>query len=386
MNARPDLAIGMTVDAAADAAAASAGRAAAFAAIHAGTATRPFVANLDAEVALLEAGGRRLPVTVNDAEPDNAWVCSPHTTYVAYAREELRRNVRPALAAPLDLVCRAGGRALARARIDRAVALNNWMLSTNVYPMLDRPRLDGVVDDAVRQSRRRWPDHALWWRSLNDVQHRDWLAALAALGFTLVASRQVYLFDDLPAAAARHANLKRDLHLLDRTPLARTDGGDFTTTDYDRIEALYGQLYLDKYSRLNPRYTACFVRRWHAAGLLRFTGFRDDAGALVAIVGMFAQDGVVTAPIVGYDTALPQSLGLYRLLMASVLEAAMASDDTVNLSAGAAHFKRLRGGAPAIEYSAVLASHMPAPTRRAVAALGGLTTRIGIPVMRRFAL
>lgn len=361
-------------------------RAAAFAAIHAGRASRPFVANLATEVGLLEAGGCLLPVTVNDAEPDNAWVGSPHTTYAAYAREELRRNVHPALAAPLDLLCRAAGHALARARIDRAVALNNWMLSTNVYPALDRPRLDGVVRDAVRQARCRWPEHALWWRSLNDVQHRDWLAALRALGFTLVASRQVYLFDDLRTAARRHANLARDLRLLRRTPLARTDGGDFTTADYERIEALYGQLYLDKYSRLNPRYTARFMRDWHAAGLLRFVGFRDNAGVLAGVVGMFAQDGVVTAPIVGYDTARPRSLGLYRLLMASVFEAAMASGDTVNLSAGAAHFKRLRGGVPAIEYSAVLASHMPASTRRAVAALGLLTTRIGVPVMRRFAL
>jgi hypothetical protein len=361
-------------------------RAAAFAAIHAGRPLRPFVANLAADVALLEAGGCLFPVTVNDAEPDNAWVCSPHTTYAAYAREELQRNVHRALAAPLDLLCRAAGHALARARIDRAIALNNWMLSTNVYPALDRPLLDGVVHEAVRQARRRWPEHALWWRSLNDVQHGDWLAALRALGFTLVASRQVYLFDDLRTAAKRHANLARDLQLLRRTPLARTDGDDFTVADYERIEALYGQLYLDKYSRLNPRYTARFMHDWHAAGLLRFVGFRDDAGALVAVVGMFAQDGVVTAPVVGYDTALPRSLGLYRLLMASVFEAAMASGDTVNLSAGAAHFKRLRGGAPAIEYSAVLASHMPASTRRAVAALGLLTTRIGVPVMRRFGL
>jgi hypothetical protein len=357
-------------------------RAAAFAAIHRGADARLFALNLCTQFELLESGDWRLPATVNDGQEDNAWVCSPLTTYCDYACEELVRNVHPLLAAPLELLCRAYGRVLRRAAIDRTVALNNWLLSTNIYPALDRPRLD----DLVRQARRRWPGHALWFRSLNGALNRDWIAALAALGFQLVPSRQVYLFDDLGAKVERHPNLKRDLRLLGKTPLARTDGSDFTPSDYCRIEALYAKLYLDKYSRLNPAYTARFMQDWHAAGLLRFQGFRDAGGRLLAVVGTFGQAGVLTAPIVGYDTALPQSLGLYRLLMACVFEQAQAGGDTLNLSAGAAHFKRLRGGTPAIEYSAVLVSHMPPATRRAVAALSSLATRIGVPIMRRFQL
>lgn len=357
-------------------------RAAAFAAIHRGVDARLFAHNLRTGVDLLDAGGWAMPATVNDAESGNAWVCSPLTTYCDYAREELARNLPPLLAAPLDLVCRAYGRVLRQARIDRAVALNNWLLSTNIYPALEAVRLA----EAVRQARERWPDRALWFRSLNGRLNADWIGALAALGFSLVPSRQVYLFENLAAQIGRHANLKRDLRLLDTTRLARTDGSDFGPSDYARAEALYARLYLDKYSRLNPAYTARFMQAWHAAGLLRFQGFRDDDGQLLAVVGTFAQEGVITAPIVGYDTALPASLGLYRLLMACVFDAALASGDIVNLSAGAAHFKRLRGGVPAIESSAVLAAHMPAPTRRAVAVLSGLATRIGVPIMERFEL
>ena len=361
---------------------ASASRAAAFGAIHCGTDPAHFADNLKTDVALLQSGGYCVPVTVNDGEKGNAWVCSPFATYCDYALEELERNVHPILGAPLRLVCRAFGRVLERAAIDRAVTLNNWLLSTNIYPALDCQQLE----DLVQQARRRWPHHALWFRSLNGSLNRDWITALGALGFRMVPSRQIYLFDDLRSTAPRHRDLKRDMRLLRRTPLARTDGSDFTLADYLRIEALYGKLYLDKYSRLNPRYTAYFMERWHAANLLQFVGFRDDAGILQAAVGMFAQDGTLTAPVVGYNTALPQSLGLYRLLMASVFEQAMASGAIVNLSAGAAHFKRLRGGMPAIEYSAVLAPHMPAATRRAVAVLSAFTTRIGIPIMQRFKL
>lgn len=360
----------------------SADRAAAFGAIHVGTDSRLFADNVRTEVALLRAGGYRLPVTINDGGEKNAWICSPLATYSDYAREELKRNIHPVIGTALDCVCRIYGRVLERAAIDRAVTLNNWLLSTNIYPPLNLPQLE----DMVRQARRRWPDHALWFRSLNGSLNQDWIAALAALDFQMVPSRQVYLFDDLRPALSRHQNLARDMRLLRKTPLTHTDGGDFTQADYRRIETLYGQLYLDKYSRLNPRYTAHLMERWHAAGLLQFSGFRDQAGMLLAIVGMFAQDGVLTAPIVGYDTGLPPSLGLYRLLMASVFEQAMTTGHIVNLSAGAAHFKRLRGGTAAIEYSAVRVSHMPAATRCAVSVLSALTTQIGVPIMRRFKL
>ena len=351
-------------------------------AIHRGTDSRLFATNLRTGVELLQAGSYQMPITINDGERGNSWICSPYTTYCDYAREELVRHVHPVIGAPLGLVCSAYGRVLRRASIDRAVALNNWLLSTNIYPALDQ----GQLNDLVQRARMRWPHHALWFRSLNGNLNQDWIAALSALGFMMVPSRQVYLFDDLRATSLRNRDVKRDLRLLRETPLARTGGSDFTQADYERIEVLYAKLYLEKYSRLNPAYTAHFFACWHKAGLLDFHGFRDDAGVLQAVVGVFSQEGVMTAPIVGYDTALPQSLGLYRLLMASVFEHAMANGATVNLSAGAAHFKRLRGGVPAIEYSAVLASHMPRSTQRAVAALSALTTAIGVPIMKRFKL
>src|SRR5262249_16806996 len=154
----------------------------------------------------------------------------------------------------------------------------------------------------------------------------------------LLPSRQVYLYSDIPRLARCQPNLKVDLKLLRRTPLQRC--GEIRGGDYARIEQLYAMLYLQKYSRLNPAYRASFIEAWHRAGLLRLTGFRDSAGTLQAIVGTFERAGVVTAPVVGYDTGLPQKLGLYRLLMAAVLNYAADTGQRVNLSAGAAHFKR----------------------------------------------
>lgn len=354
----------------------------AFARIHEGADSRALVANLVTRADSLDDGERRYPVSVDDGDiAGNAWVCSPRTTYGGYASEEAARYAPPALAPLL----RAAGRGLdgwlRRARIDRAVAINNWWLSTNVYPRW-RP---GAVGRLLRGALQRWPTHAVWLRSLNREQHGDWLAECESLGFLAIASRQVYLFRDVAALARRRHNLRMDLKLAAKQPRRARDA-DIGDDDYARIAWLYQRLYMDKYSGFNPRYSEGFLREWHRAGLLRFDGFRDHAGQLICIAGTFGSGGTLTAPIVGYDIDLPRRLGLYRLLTATTFERAIEGGETINFSAGAAGFKRLRGGEPSIEYSAVYARHLPARTRRALSALSALTRRAGVPIMRRFEL
>ncbi|MCH8619719.1 GNAT family N-acetyltransferase [Undibacterium sp. TS12] len=349
--------------------------------IHHSAEQGALIRNLQTRLTLLQADELALPVTTNDGEADNAWVCSPLTTYWQYAKEELQRYQHLLWYRPLLAIIDIYGRCLRAADIDKTVIINNWMLSTNLYPRLDAAALTDVVD----QARCIWPQHAIWFRSLNREQHADWLDALQAIGFQLIPSRQVYLYEDIEACK-QHQCMRRDLHLLTHTKLQRVADHEIADADYASIASLYQQLYTDKYSRLNPQYTAAFMRAWHRAGLLHFIGFKDGAGQMLAVVGIYQQGNTVTAPIVGYDTSLPKKLGLYRLLMAAVFDYGRQHGKTINLSAGAAHFKRLRGGSPAIEYSAVLARHMPRKTRIVIKLLSWLTTRLGIPVMKRYKL
>ncbi|WP_233836562.1 hypothetical protein [Paraburkholderia sp. ZP32-5] len=354
----------------------------AFSTLHAGVETQKFVRNVDVRIESVTFGGMPFPVTINDIDSENAWVCSPLTTYSRYALEETRRLFPRALAWPLCGVIGTVDRWLRNAGIDQAVSINNWLLSTNLYPSTES--LDfAAIREALKS---RWPGHAIWFRSLNYMQHAEWLHALERAGFELIPTRQVYLFHDIDRCAANHQNLRRDLKHLISTPLHRVAGHTFSDTDFTESERLYSLLYLDKYSRLNPHYTATFLKAWQRNRLLDLTGFKDDSGKLRAVVGIFAQGRLLSAPIVGYDTSAPVSDGLYRLLMAHVLSETRERSGILNLSAGAAHFKRLRGGEPAIEYSAVLSEHLPDSLRRALRRLRLLTQHLGVPLMRRFQL
>jgi hypothetical protein len=370
------------MNAAATADARFAASARAFAALHAGPGAGTRVPNLHARIDTLATAAGDLPVSVHDGRAGDAWVCSPRTTYADYAAEEGARYL-PAWAAPLSLrlIASLGG-SLQWSGIDHAVSINNWLLSTNLYPALALVDPAALLQEAVA----RWPRHTVWFRSLNAHDNADWLAALQAAGCHLVTSRQVYLYDDVDLRACRHGNLKADLALLRKTPLRHCRDQDVTDADYARIAELYALLYIGKHSRFNPVYDAQFLRLWHRAGLLTFEGFRSDDGRLACVLGLFRQGRTATAPIVGYDTAQPQKMALYRLATACAYRACLDNGWRLNFSAGAAGFKRLRGGVPAIEYSAVYARHLPRRTRTAVAALSTLTCRLGTPLLRRFGL
>jgi hypothetical protein len=332
------------------------------------------------QVDVVGSGAGSIPVTINHGETGNSWVCSPHTAYVRYSREELRRLAHPLLAVPMGVVCGAMGAYLWKSEIDTAVAINNWTLSTNLYPALN-PRL---LHEWIEEARQRWPRHAIWFRSLNQRYTPEWLTQLASLGCEMIPSRQVYLYDKINLNARAPANLCRDLKLFRGRRLEATDAGSWSLADFERAAELYEMLYMNKYSRLNPHYSAAFLRAWHAAGLLRLMGWRSESRELEAVVGVFGSGTTLTAPIVGYDTASPPRRGLYRLLMAAVFDLAGASGRRINLSAGAAEFKRLRGGLASIEYSAVYARHLPRNRQRAVRLLSRLATTLGEPLMRHF--
>ncbi len=81
-------------------------------------------------------------------------------------------------------------------------------------------------------------------------------------------------------------------------------------------------------------------------------GLRDATGRLDGVVGMFERNGVMTVPLSDMIASFPKKFGLYRMLMAVAMREAYDHRWLLHLSSGASGFKRLRGGEPAIEYTA----------------------------------
>lgn len=346
------------------------------------------IGNLACELQLLDLGRWQMPVSINQGGEriDNCYVVSPLTAYSGYARDELQRLPSRLLAKLLKPLVDGVERLLRSARIDRIVQVNNWLLSTNLYP--SHWQGEGL-EELTALLRQCFPTHAFGFRSLNPASNGVLLEHLHALGYLAVPSRQVYLFDGRDGADSaylRHHNCRLDATLLRRSGYRVETGADLSHAEFERIEALYNLLYLDKYSVLNPHYSAAWLEQGQRDGWLELRVLRAACGRIDGVAGWFASDSVLSAPIVGYDTALPQRTGLYRQLTRLCLEEAARRRMLLNFSSGAAHFKRLRGGQPQIEYSLVHIAHLPLRQRLVWRTLAALLQGLGVPLMRKLKL
>ncbi len=324
-----------------------------FAHVYATHPLNTLIKNAHARTQLLSLDGVVMPTTLVDDVRANCYVVSPHAAIVDYGQDECDK-LPPHQGTLLRHGLHALSTSLKLTYIDQVATLNNYCLSTNTlgqaFLTLDKRRL---TDFAVSH----FPRHAILIRSLNEQHHPAHLHTLKKLGYHLITSRQVYLFDDF-STCHHHQNYWRDQKLL-------TDGNCYfkpcqSDDDYQQAEHWYNRLYLDKYSRQNVQFTAKGLQIFHQQKILDLMLLMDKtSNQSCGVLGMVTDDSEITAPIVGYDIAAKKSLGLYRRIIAQALNNAQASGKRLNLSSGAPSFKMLRGGKPCIEYTAVYTKHLP---------------------------
>jgi len=326
-----------------------------------------------------------LPITVNEQEYDNAYVCSPYTHYVTYAKQELGMLKQPLLERPLAWLLSGIGFGMKLARCNRVVHVNNYLLSTNLYPRMTAEHVSAII--ALLQAR--FPDHSIVFRSLNRHYYPELCRSLEKAGCALVPSRQIYCLDTRDSrtqnAKARWL-IKRDEGLLAKHEYEIVRHEELVPADVPRMVQLYNLLYIDKYSPCNPQFNERFFEHALAAKTLRFVALRTSRGRIDGIMGYFCRNGILTTPIFGYDTALPLETGLYRMLSAVLFREVQRLGMQWNESSGAAQFKRNRGATGHWEYSAIMDRHLPVYRRSCWSFISLAANRIGVPLMERHKL
>ncbi len=304
--------------------------------------------------------------------PGNCYVVSATGQYLDYAAEEtrripspLRRVIAVAASIPLRPVLRA---------LDPVVMLDALPLSTVLHP--ERSACDWR--EVIACARTVYRGVPLIVRSLDQVASPTLLESLRGIGMVTIPSRLVFHQDPRPEAFWRIRNVRHDV-ALSRTLPMRTR--PLRCDDAARIESLYWRLYGEKHSRLNPEFSAAFLAHAIAAGALHGEGL-EYAGRLVAVFLAYAVGDMMTNPVFGYDTSLPQQLGLYRRLSVRTMQYARDRGLRLHASSGAPGFKASRGGVPAIEYHAVDLTSVRGRQRAAWITAIGIANRIGPRLLR----
>jgi hypothetical protein len=347
--------------------------------------TLAYIDNIDAEVQVLKLGDLVFPLVIANplARIKNSYVCSPACHYLDYARAEVQMEMaaQPLLRKALEGLIQALQTLFLPLDFEKAVYVNNWLVSTNLYPDFDAAQIKQIRDFLFP----RFPGHALIFRSLNQNLNAPLISALQAAGFDSLFSRQVYLLDPTKGAYLRKNPYKEDLRLARKTGYRWREHSDLNDRDLPRLRWLYDDLYLRKYSTLNPQFNEAFLRESLHKGWLQLAALEID-GRIDGVLGFFERDGVFTTPLVGYDTSLPQKTGIYRLITVRLFQEAAQRGWILNHSSGVSRFKTLRGCEPALEYNLVYYQHLPVAQQLPWRSLAGLTHSLIVPLVQKLGL
>jgi hypothetical protein len=341
-----------------------------------------YIANLETCVSLHQWGDRVVPLTVNDGGCAETFVCSPQVGYIDYPLEELAHFPNRMAVPLLRAVINGVGALLRCADANRIVHINNWMTSTNLPASLD-PDLASPQTAALIAAH---PSHILAMRSLTRRHNAALIDALSAAGWMMIPSRQIFLIDDVARDSLTRRDTKRDHRLWLKGDYNYQECDKIDAADAARIITLYDMLYLEKYSRLNPHYTAQFVLMTQQTGAIRYLVLRDAQGVIQGFGGMHHLGDHATMPLIGYNTQIDQKHGLYRLTCHAGSLYAAHRGLKFNMSSGATTFKMTRGATAEIEYTAYFVRHLPREMRLPFVLLHSVGVVIGIPILKKYHL
>jgi len=339
-----------------------------FHAIFDGKNTSELIANVSSTI-LLQPGS--FPLVLNkNCDENNSYVSSLYSAYVSYPLEELDLIKDKGSKRKAKLALKMLGKVFRAIDIEKSVFIANFLISTNFYP---KHFADTIISHIAGLTYKYHNDY-ICIRSLNESKDKELIKRLKDDGWIMIPARIVYLFDYADLEERKKKNhYKKDMKLLKETTLELCECG-FGDEDYMTMQKLFEALYIEKHSIQNPHFSADFIKRAYESGLLELYSYRLD-GKIVAFISILDMEGTISTPMLGYDTSLPQELGLYRLLCAKLHSVAEERQRDINFSSGAGDFKKLRGGTPTLEYTAIYASHLSLVKQAVLHVIAKITTK-----------
>ncbi len=314
-----------------------------------------YIQNTDVRMLALKIDDMVLPVTICDRPGyKDSYIASPYTHYISYVREEMIRLKRPGVKIVLDPFLMLLGTFFKRLQIDKVVIINNWLFPTIIYPNFTEYQVKAITGYMAAL----YPRHVILFRCISRSLTGQLMDMLKENNYRLVVSRPVFIVDPKDRICFKKSNVMKDTKLLHKSGYLEPAGQTLSAWDINRIAELYRDLYIDKYTPLNPIYTNAFINLTIQENIFTYRILRIK-DHLKGFIALFQKNGMLASVLLGYDFGVPQKSGLYRMLMNVSLNEANRYGAILNQSSGAADFKRLRGALPELEYFAAYHKHLP---------------------------
>lgn len=322
--------------------------------------SKVFVKNSKHEVNILQVENKLYPLTIGAKYSKNTcYLFSFIAQYIDYTREEVlegnkytkTQKIISRLAFPmLRVLASCLG-------MEKVIFVNNFFLSTNLYEKDTHLSKNSVV----KYLKNYYPNKVIVFKSINEYTDRSLLQKLKTLDGLPLACRQLYILDPLKSKYQKKRPFIQDIKLWETTQnLYWEKVLKFNSREIEILIGYYKDLYLKKYSKLNPDYTNEFLKTALKSKVLDFYILREDQTKKPhAIQAVKTNSQVVCTPFIGYNKDVPKKTGLYRLMNIQLTQLAVKEGKIFNMSSGASTFKKQRGGLPVFEYHIIFVSHLP---------------------------
>ncbi len=338
-----------------------------------------YIENIRTDLRVLIVDELALPVTINEEEYENSYVCSPYSYYVSYARESLGFLKQAWVYHALNSLLWGLGKVLRCCRINKVVSVNNWFYSTTLYPKLRSEQLVEIVQFLHQ----RFPDHAIVFRSIDPHTSSLCYQTLQQMGLEYIANRQIFFLDPKETSFFDSRLFKSDVKLLGTSGYEILDENHLSEKDFPRLIELYKSVYIDKYSALNPQFNEEFLHLMLTQRLMHFKVLKKE-GHINGVIGYMQRNGMMYCPLFGYDQMLPKEPSLYRMLSTLLMLEAQKHQLFFHQSSGASMFKKIRKANSCFEYTAVYYQHLNRKRRIPWQILKEIYNKLGVFYMTKY--
>jgi len=314
-----------------------------------------FISNAKTHLYVLSLDDQIIPISVNEREYENSYLLSSYFV-VANLKEKLEQSSGFSKFFTKPLVA-LFGKLMKWMKINKVVIINNWLLTTNLYPDLSKEQIKAITHFL----KKRFPDHYFMFRSVNNYKSSTVFDGLNLENYRMIPSRQVYLYDpsrtsELPPSTIRKQ--KKDTNKIARANYAVETVDTLSEEEITRLLELYRSVYVSKYTKYSPLYTEKYLRQSLKNKTLSFKLLKKD-DQIYGVTGFLKKNGYLLIPFFGYDTTVPQEEGLYRMLSAVIMQEIEKVKLVSHQGSGAPDFKKWRGFLQQQEYVAIYDNHLP---------------------------
>lgn len=342
------------------------------------------IENVDVEQVILVHGTELIPMSIaQQKKKSQAYVASNIGQYFDYPIEEFQRFeiVKGWKKTFSILSLRVLRKFSSVLKIDECVFINSFLLSSNLCP-----KNYEEIPELIAYLKNKYPNKCFVFKGVSPEYNEKLFVDLSQSKFKPVFSRELYFISKTDDKYQKKRAFIRDRkHADKRTDILWDSNDKLDQNEKSQFLKFYEDLYIGKYSNLNPKYTIEFLNNIAEGGFFRIGSLKKGNDFLGAQV-LFQRDGMITTPFIGYNRDLPQEMGIYRILNYYLMDKASKSDLNLNLSSGAAEFKKQRGGVSGIEYNMVFVDHLHFLRKLPWIILGFIGRRFVIPNLSKVKL